>query len=225
MTRPPVPRKYAITLTQTNDTLYQEAANTSNSTPPTTPDPINDAPAQPTEYYKALDSALEDLFNTTDDVNAAGTNLDPRWKLMVGPPINETSGLDPSACVYIVTSEIGVTTSFYTIQPTVATMCWCDGSVIAGIQTVTASSTSYLVCAVPSSITVSTLGAATTTQSPSPPLTTSPPTMSSAACEVCENDLGDSSCAPSDLTCLSNQCENDENCQTCGIDCSTDGIS
>lgn len=66
--------------------------------------------------------------------------------------------LNPSSCKYTVTSEIGITNIGYTIQPTMATMCLCDSSVQAGINTVTGtSSTSYLVCAVPSKITVSTL--------------------------------------------------------------------
>ena len=87
--------------------------------------------------------------------------------------------LNPSSCKYTVTSEIGITNAEYTLQPTMATMCLCDSSVQAGINTVTGtSSTSYLVCAVPSKITVSTLQPSTTAP-PSTPITT-PATASSS---------------------------------------------
>ena len=89
--QPPVPRKYTIALTQDNSTYYNQAANPSNSTPPLTPDDTNSAPAQPTQYYKALDTVPEDLFGTTNDVNISSTNVDPRWKELVGPPLDQSS--------------------------------------------------------------------------------------------------------------------------------------
>lgn len=218
---PPVPRRYSAVLSQTNDTLYREAANPSNSTPPSPPLPVSDAPPEGTQYFKLLDSPPADLFNTTNDVNIASASIDPRWSLMVGPPLDDTSD-NPSSCVYTVTSEIGITTAAYTIQPTVATICWCDGSVMAGIVTVTATSTSYLVCEVPNSITVSTLGPPTSTSSSPPPATTSPD-MSSPQCQACDNALGASSCAASDPTCLVNQCLSNQNCKSCGVDCNSYG--
>jgi hypothetical protein len=217
-----VPRKYTIALTENNTTLYDEAANPSNSTPPETPNDPSTAPPQPTQYYKALDSVPEDLFGTTDNVDAQGTNLDKRWKVMVGPPL----GPNPSSCKYTVTSFEGVTsTSFYTLQPTVATMCICDSTVQAGINTVTATAgTSYLVCAVPSQITISTMGPTPTT----PPITTttgSPPVNTgSPQCQNCMNILGASDCGASDVKCLRDQCSGIADCKSCGADyCSTVG--
>lgn len=225
---PPVPRKYTDALTQLNDPRYNLAANPSNSTPPTEPDDVDTAPAQPTQYYKALDSVPEDLFNTTDNINVQGTNLDPRWKVLVGPPVPtaapsasaSVSGPNPSSCAYTVTSFEGVTSTGYTIQPTIATMCICDKTVEAGINTVTGSgSTSYLVCAVPSKITVSTMGpTAVSTTAAAPTKTVDP---NSAACKSCGSDLGASSCAASDPSCLITECQKNSDCTSCGQDCST----
>jgi hypothetical protein len=66
----------------------------------------------------------------------------------------------------------------------------------------------------------------TTTTPPAMPTTTplpSGPNLSSPACIACTNNLGASSCGPSDNNCLLNQCLNDTNCQKCGIDCTTVG--
>jgi hypothetical protein len=136
------------------------------------------------------------------------------------------SGPNPSSCKYTVTSEPGLTsTGLYTIQPTVATICICDSTVMAGINTVTGTaSTSYLVCAVPSQITISTLTPPAASPTPTPTTTAPPPIdTNSPACEACENVLGASSCGENDLTCLRNQCAGDSNCKTCGYDCSTVG--
>jgi hypothetical protein len=145
---------------------------------------------------------------------------------MVPVETSSVSGPNPSSCVYTVTSEAGLTsTGYYTIQPTVATMCICDSTVMAGINTVTGtSSTSYLVCAVPSQITISTMGPAVASTTPTATTTAPPPVnTSSAAYEACENDLGATSCGENDLTCLRNQCTADSNCQSSGYDCSTVG--
>ena len=80
-----------------------------------------------------------------------------------------SSDSNPSSCKYTVTTEIGITTDAYNIQPTVATMCLCDSSVQVGINTITGtSSTSYLVCAGHSKITVSILQPSTTASPPTP---------------------------------------------------------
>jgi hypothetical protein len=56
---------------------------------------------------------------------------------------------------------------------------------------------------------------------PPPPLPPPPsPSMDSAACKDCTNNLGASDCKASDDTCLVNQCKADKSCQACGIDCS-----
>ena len=164
---------------------------------------------------------------------------------MVSTSTTSPSGdLNPSSCKYTVTSESGITTDAYTILPTIATMCLCDSSVIAGINTVTGTlSTSYLVCEVPSKITVSTLQPPSTTSTSPLSITAPPPTpvttlvqstttpsqstpssdMSSKACIDCTNDLGASNCSASDDQCLVDQCNNDKSCQACGIDCSSFG--
>jgi hypothetical protein len=136
------------------------------------------------------------------------------------------SGPNPSSCVYTVTSEAGLTsTGYYTILPTVATMCICDSTVMAGMNTVTGtSSTSYLVCAVPSRITISTMEPAVASTTPTATTTTPPPiNTSSAAYKACENDLGASSCSENDPKCLRNQCTANPNCRSSGYDCSTVG--
>ncbi|KAI9683009.1 MAG: hypothetical protein M1822_006202 [Bathelium mastoideum] len=94
---------------------------------------------------------------------------------------SQSSAPNPSSCQYTVTSESAVTDSgAYTLQGTVATRCWCDGSVDAGINTVTGtSSTSYLVCDVPSSITVSTMQPPSPSPPPPSPTSTRPASMSS----------------------------------------------
>ena len=66
-------------------------------------------------------------------------------------------------------------------------------------------------------------GPAPSAPSTPPPPPPSAPDMSSPACVTCTNSLGDSSCAAADNQCLINQCKNDSNCQTCGIDCTTVG--
>ena len=176
---PPVPRKYSNYLTHANNSLYQAAAHPSKSTPLDIPD-NSSAPALPTEYYKALGSIPEDLFNSAQTVNGDGGNLDPRWQVMDGPPLpSSPPDMNPSSCVYTTSSMIGITSpSYYTLSPTMATMCLCDSSVFVGINTVTdTSSTSYLVCAVQSSITVSTLqpAAGATMSPPSTSTSSSPP--------------------------------------------------
>jgi LysM repeat protein len=63
-------------------------------------------------------------------------------------------------------------------------------------------------------------------EQPAPTLPPPPsgPDMSSLACVACTNNLGASSCSTDDSLCLYNQCKNDSNCQTCGIDCITTGF-
>jgi LysM repeat protein len=63
-------------------------------------------------------------------------------------------------------------------------------------------------------------------EQPAPTLPPPPsgPDMSSPACVACTNNLGASSCSADDSLCLYNQCKNDSNCQTCGIDCITTGF-
>jgi len=87
------------------------------------------------------------MFGAAEDLNAQGTNLDKRWKVMVGAPLVPNQ----SSCKYTVTSFKGVTrTGYYTLRPTVDTMCTCDSTVMAGIKTVTTTAgTRYLVCAAP----------------------------------------------------------------------------
>lgn len=226
--RPPVPRKYTIALSSANASLIQAAAsaaaNPSNSTPPLVPNNVTAALPLPTQYYKVLDSVPQDLFNSTNGVTITGTNVPSQWKIMVGPPLNASNDLPSTSCVFTTTSILGVTAAHYTLQPTMATMCLCDSTVMAGYHTVTGtSSTSYLVCEVDNSPTVSTMPPtpAITTQAPKATVT---PNLSSPACVNCVNDLGaTSACVPSDLTCLHKFCSNNTDCQACGIDCSTVG--
>ena len=85
-------------------------------------------------------------------------------------------------------------------------MCLCDSEIQAGIATVTGtSSTSYLVCQVPSSITVSTLQPPSTTSSSStPPPTTSStpatPSLPSSCTSTSPRETGNEY-APPDQTC------------------------
>ena len=46
--------------------------------------------------YKALNSGLEDLLNTTNNIDLKGTGLNPRWKLMVGPPTVASTSAPPA---------------------------------------------------------------------------------------------------------------------------------
>ena len=66
--------------------------------------------------------------------------------------------INPSSCTYAVRSEPAITIGEYTLQQTMVSMCLCDDSIEAGIMTTTPTiGTSYIVCEVPSSITVSTM--------------------------------------------------------------------
>ena len=144
------------------------------------------------------------------------------------------SYVQPTSCVYTVTSEIGVTvTDAYTIAPTLATMCWCDSSIGAGINTVTGtSSTSYLVCELSSSITVSTMAPPPPTSTPPPPPPApkvsglgglKSPDLSAKPCVDCMTNMGASNCGEGNQ-CYVDQCNNDKSCQACpAIDCTSYG--
>ena len=179
---------------------------------------------------------------TSSDTSTISPVTSKTSSTLVTSTTSPSDDLNPSSCKYTVTSEIGITNAEYTLQPTIATMCLCDSSVQAGINTVTGtSSTSYLVCAVPSKITVSTLQPPSITSASPPSITAPPPTpvttlvqstttpsqattspdLSSKVCVDCTNALGASECSAPNDQCLVDQCKNDKNCQTCGIDCSS----
>lgn len=163
------------------------------------------------------DNVTTSCYTTDTDTNAA-LDLDAGIGYPQVTPTESDAGPNPTGCVYTVSSMAGVTsTGYYTIQPTVATMCLCDSTVFAGIATSTdAASTSYLVCEVPSSIVVSTMPPSTAQATPTPT-----PDMSSPACVSCMDDQGASTCAADDPACLVQACKDDTNCQSCGIDCNT----
>jgi len=85
---PPVPRKYTIALSQTNTTDFSQAANPSNSTPPSGFADVSTAPAQPVLYYKSLTDVPQDLFNSTNDISVATSKPSSQWKVMFGPPLD-----------------------------------------------------------------------------------------------------------------------------------------
>ncbi|KAJ4352566.1 uncharacterized protein N0V89_007915 [Didymosphaeria variabile] len=61
------------------------------------------------------------------------------------------------------------------------------------------------------------------TPTPDPSQTTDSPIPEPTGqnCDACSNDLGSSSCAADDDECLLTECEANEQCETCGFDCSS----
>ncbi|KAI4207060.1 MAG: hypothetical protein LQ346_000778 [Caloplaca aetnensis] len=115
-----------------------------------------------------------------------------------------------------------------TIMGTIAggpqTYC-TGGSIMAGINTETSGNLVYSVCAGDPYPTVATSTIADvpqpTTTETTPPAET--PDLSSLACTSCTGTLGASDCSADDDQCLIDQCRNDDDCQTCGIDCDSFG--
>ncbi|KAL8758247.1 MAG: hypothetical protein Q9184_003986 [Pyrenodesmia sp. 2 TL-2023] len=146
-------------------------------------------------------------------------NNDPAFNddLDAGPdtPDEGDSEPTPSPTIGPLTScSLVETTMTGTIAPGPQTYCTC-GSVIAGINTETSGNLVYSVCAGDPYPTVATSTIADT------PLPT--PDLSSPACTSCTGTLGASDCSADDDQCLIEQCRNDEDCQTCGIDCESFG--
>jgi hypothetical protein len=146
-------------------------------------------------------------------------------RITVALPQPEAS-VAPSSCIYTITSEAGVTaTGYYTIQPTVATMCICNSTVMAGIKTVPGtSSTSYLVCAVSGQFTISTMGPAVASTALTTTTTTAPTpvTTKSADEEACENHYKNAPCDPDPSIgnlCRQNACLGYPSCTAAGIIC------
>ena len=191
-------------------------------------------------------SSSNTATSSSTSTTSSGTST-PSSTLVTPSATATDSYIQPTSCVYTVTSEIGVTvTDAYTMTPTVATMCWCDSSIGAGINTVTGtSSTSYLVCELSSSITVSTMAPPPPTSTPPPPPPPPPPPsstppppaapkvsglgglkspdLSAKPCVDCMNDMGASNCGE-DNQCYINQCNTDKSCQACpAIDCTSYG--
>ena len=202
--------------------------------------PPEDPPTPLLPYkFSNLSSGLATPFNAeayfaTYTPAALSNSSVPTLQSTTATPATTSLPPEPSSssCKYTVLSETGLTISAYILQPTTATICLCDSTVIVGINTVTGtSSTSYLVCAIPSGITVSTLQPPFTASSSLLALTTLPPSQTATAtpvltsqdCVECTNAMGASVCSPSDNQCLVNQCNNDPDCQSCKIDCNIFG--